>query len=108
MPLYKKSARTSSPVDDLRRHPILNLHWGNLQPAETVADLRFRRQVERVHGLGPRVIAELLAEIGVERSIMPTIHEKLARYASIDPEALQALGADKFPPAPLHEVRRTS
>ena len=32
--------------------------------AEIVADLRFRRQVLRLHRLGPRAMAELLAEIG--------------------------------------------
>ncbi len=75
--------------------------------AEVVADLEFRQQVERVHALGARVLGELLAEIGTERSIMPTIHEKLGRYASIDPQALRVAGGDKFWPAPLHEVRGT-
>ena len=37
--------------------------------ANVVANLRFRRQVERLHRLGPRAIAELLAELGAERSI---------------------------------------
>ncbi len=36
--------------------------------AEHVADLKFRRAVERLHNLGPRATAELLAEIGAERS----------------------------------------
>ena len=76
--------------------------------AEIVADMQFRQTVERVHALGARALAEMLAEIGVERSIMPAIHEKLERYGSIDPEALRALGGDKFWPAPLHEVRRVS
>ena len=72
--------------------------------AEIVADLRFRQQVERLHALGPRVTAELLAEIGIERSIMPVINAKLRTYADIDPEALRAVGGDKFWPSPVREV----
>ena len=76
--------------------------------AEVVADIQFRQHVERLHALGPRVIGEMLAEIGTERSIMPTVAEKLRRYSNIDPEALRALGGDNFGPPPLHEVRRAS
>ena len=72
--------------------------------AERVANVRFRRQVERLHALGPRVTGELLAELGTERSIMTLIDQKLDRYAEIDPEALEAAGGDQFWPAPLHEV----
>ena len=73
--------------------------------AEIVADLRFRRQVERVHALGPRVTAEMLAEIGAERAIMTLIDEKLDRYVDLDPEALEATGGDGFWPVPIREVR---
>ena len=94
--------------------PIIVRHWLGVEPlhpvgqiaAEVVADLTFRRKVERLHRLGPRVVGELLAELGVERSIMPTIHEKLERYANINPQTLRAVGGDDFWPAPLHEVRR--
>lgn len=74
--------------------------------AEVVTGLEFRQQVARVHALGARVTAELLAEIGTEQSIMPVINEKLERYASINPQALRMAGGDKFAPLPLHEVRR--
>ena len=73
--------------------------------AEIVSDLRYRRQIEQVHALGSRVLGELLAEIAVKHSIVPTLHETLERYAGIDPQTLRALGGDKFSPAPLHEVR---
>ena len=43
---------------------------------DAVADLKFRRQVERLHRLGPCVTAELLAEIGAERSIQTVIARK--------------------------------
>ena len=73
--------------------------------AETVANLRFRRKVERVHSLGPRVTAELLAEIGAERNIRTVIDDKLERYAELDPKAVTVTGGDDFWPAPLTEVK---
>ncbi len=72
--------------------------------AELVAALRFRRQVERLHQLGPRATAELLAEIGAERSIQTIIEHKLATYAEIDPAAIEAAGGLEFWPAPLRAV----
>ncbi len=72
--------------------------------AEIVADLRFRRQVQRLHQLGPRVTAELLAEIGAERSIQTVIDQKVARYAALDPRVLEMVGADDFWPVPLREA----
>ena len=74
--------------------------------AEVVADLQFRRQVQRLHGLGDRVLGEFLAEIGAERSIMTLIDQKLDTYAELGPETLEATGGDEFWPVPLHEVRR--
>ncbi len=74
--------------------------------AEVVADLRFRRQVLRLHRLGPRVTAELLAELGVERSIMTLIDGKLDRYTDLDPKTLEAAGGDGFPPLPIHGIER--
>ncbi len=93
-------------------HPIIARHFFGVEPfrsigevaAEVVADLRVRRQVLRLHRLGPRVTAELLAEIGAERGITTIINQKLERYAELDPEALEATGGDRFWPAPLREV----
>ena len=72
--------------------------------AEVVADMRFRRQIERLHRLGPRAVAELLAEIGAERGITAIVDRKLATYAAIDPMALEVASGDKFWPVPIHEV----
>lgn len=69
--------------------------------AETVAHLHFRRNVERVHGLGARAVAELLAEVGAERSIQHLIDRKVERYADLDPDVIQALGGDQFASTPL-------
>ncbi len=72
--------------------------------AEKVADLRFRRQVQQLHDRGVRVVAELLAEIGAERSIQTVIDEKLDTYAELEPAALEATGGDGFWQPPLREV----
>ena len=73
--------------------------------AETIADPRFRRQVERVYVLGPRVIAELLAEIGAERSIRTLIDQKLDTYAELDRKVIEAVGGVGFWPATGRDIR---
>ncbi len=74
--------------------------------AEIGARLHFRRQVERLHRLGPRATAELLAEIGAERGIQTVIDQKLDTYIELDPEVLETAGGDVFSPLPIHEVER--
>jgi hypothetical protein len=69
--------------------------------------IHFQRLVRQAHALGPRVIAELLAEIGAEFLIRVSIERKLERYAALDPQILRAVGADRFPPwPPLRLVSR--
>ncbi len=72
-----------------------------------IDNLRFRRQVEHPHRLGPHATAELLAEIGAERSIQTIIDRKLDTYAELEPEALEATGGDAFWPVPIRRVPRT-
>ena len=67
--------------------------------AKIVTDLRFQRDVERLHELGPRTLAEFLAELGVKRAITTVIDQQLSRYASLDTGTLSALGGDRFPPS---------
>ena len=76
-----------------------------LVTADAVADLRFRRRVERLHRLGPRAVGELLAELGVERSINTIIDSKLATYVDLDAAAIEAAGGDSFWPLPFWAVR---
>lgn len=71
-----------------------------------VADLALKRTVERVHGLGPRAVYELLVEIGEQRLCRTYLEQRVRRYAEIDPADLIALGGDTFPRPPLHEVHR--
>jgi hypothetical protein len=66
--------------------------------------MRRQRLCTRIHGLGPRVFAELLGEL--ERYGIADLDRRLERYAQLDPEVLARLGADRFPPAPIHLVGR--
>lgn len=78
-------------------------HIGSLA-ADLVGNPRFRRQVEHLHSLGPRAIAELLAEICAEHSIRTVINRKLDRYSQLRPETLSAAGGDRFPAVPVRLV----
>ncbi len=107
------SAVESTPADlDPAAHPIIAKHWFGIEPlrpigevaAEVVADLQFRRHVQRLHGLGDRVLGEFLAEISAERGIRTLIDQKLDTYAELDPEVLKAAGGDEFWHPPLREV----
>ena len=96
---------------DPAAHPIIARHVFGVEPfpidriaAEVVADMRFRHQVLRLHLLGPRVTAELLAEIGAERGIQTIIDQKLERYA-VEPETLEVAGGDQFWSVPIHGVK---
>ena len=60
--------------------------------------LRLARAAERLHALPPRVLAELLAEIGAPLSTVE-------RYAALDADLIRAVGADRFPPRPVYVVR---
>jgi hypothetical protein len=58
-----------------------------------VADVKFAHQIERLHRLGPRAVAELLAEIGARHLIRQPIEATVERYvARLDPEMLAATG----------------
>ena len=80
-----------------------------LGPGEraAISALRRQRQIQKVHGLGPRALDELLIEIGTKHGITIDIERIVERYAALDPEAVRLAGGDRFPPVPLHEVRRT-
>ena len=63
-------------------------------------NLRRQRQIEHVHRLGPRAVGELLYEVAkgedLDRALEP--------YQRLTPNLLKAVGGDRFPPAPIHEV----
>ena len=97
----KKLSRVLAPQPRARNQPFPRL--GDIA-AEIVADLRFRRQVERLHDLGPRATGELLAEIGEQRACRTFIDGRLEAYARLDPDVIRELNGDKFPRPPLHRV----
>ena len=94
------------PDFDPAQMPILATHWYDVTPLRPigqvamVADLKFRQLVEHLHRLGPRAVAELLCEVAkgedLDRALEP--------YQRLTPDLLKALGGDRFPPVPIHEV----
>ena len=114
LPNLPRAFHSESPANfNAEACPILARHWFGLGPfrsiggvaAEVVADLRFQRQVQRLHHLGPRAVGELLAEIGVERGIRTVVDQKLERYTALDPKAPEVTGGDTFWPVPPREIR---
>lgn len=87
----------SPPLDfDPTQLPILARHYFGVAPVadpNVLRDLRFRRDVARLHKLGPRPLYELLAEIGRQHQCRAKV------YGALDPATVAQLGGDRFPPA---------
>ncbi len=61
---------TIPPGFDPDSHPIIAVHFFGLNPANGTAHARdLRRDVQRLHRLGPRVPREFLPEVGAEHTI---------------------------------------
>ena len=73
--------------------------------AEIAANVRFQRRVINLCKR-PRLVGELLARLGAERSITSRIDQLLEELENLDPEALELAGGDRFPPLPIHGVER--
>ena len=71
-------------------------------PTSAIMELVRRRRVQRVWSCGPRTMLELLDEIGSERGIGTVIDATLARYATLDPAVVRAVGARDWPRPILH------
>jgi hypothetical protein len=72
---------------------------------DRTTELRLQRGAEHLHRLGPRAIAELLAEIGHRADCLDDVLEVLGRYrAGLTPELLRQVGGDRFPPSVPREV----
>jgi hypothetical protein len=66
-----------------------------------VVDLRdeiFRRDLVRLHKLGPRAYYQMLADLGAQRLIRTEIEALVRRYSRIDPTRLAAAAGDRWPP----------
>ena len=110
-PRQSIGAFDSIPVDfNPDTHPILAEHWFGSAPlhpigevaAQLVADRRRQRQFEHVTLLGPRAVGELLYEVADGGDLDCA----LAAYERLTPALLKALGGDRFPSLPIHEVQR--
>ncbi len=72
---------------------------------DRTAELRLRRGAEHLHRLGPRAIAELLAEIGHQAGCTAEVIELLEQYRHrLTPELLRQVGGDRLPPSVPREV----
>ena len=73
---------------------------------EVVASVRaIEHLVARVHALGQRPLAEMLAEIAIATGHPEIVADRVEAYAGLDPEAVRFVGGDKFPPMPLELVK---
>ena len=66
--------------------------------------LRRQRHVEQIHRHGARVLFELVDELDRVHGLGDDLDRRLEAYAGLDPDLLVALGADRFPAAPLRVV----
>ena len=57
-------------------------------------DVRFRRDVEAIRRLPPRVLYEFLAELSARHLIRTEVEALARRYARLDPAVLAALGIE--------------
>jgi hypothetical protein len=68
-------------------------------------ELRYRRQVEHLHRLGPRAIDGLLRKTADLIGGWPVITRLLAEYETrLTPKLLRAVGGDRLPRRPLRVV----
>lgn len=124
MSITMSAPRTASRTDntrpieaagiDPRQHPIIARHFFGIEAlrpigqvagevaARVAADLKQQHQVGHLHSLGPRPVLEALKEVAAGGEL-DTV---LADYAQLDLEVVVALGGNRFPPVPIHGVRR--
>ncbi len=70
-----------------------------------LAGPRFEHLCRQVHALGPRPMAELLAEIATATGEPNLIADRVEAYSKLDPEIVRAVGGDRFAPMSLQVVR---
>ena len=70
------------------------------------SDLAFRREIESLHRLGPRVTGELIAELVHRHG--PEVRATMTTFAALDRDVLEAVDALIWPPLPLFAVREAA
>ena len=69
--------------------------------------LRLQRGAAHLHALGPRAVAELLAEVAQSIGGTPSILDRLQEYERrLSPAMVSVAGGDRFPPRPVRAVPR--
>ena len=67
--------------------------------------LRLQRGAQHVHALGPRAVAEMVAQVAREGLDLPGTLDLMDRWRDgLSAERLAATHGDRFPPRPLREV----
>lgn len=93
---------------DPAARPIIARHFFGVEPFRpigeiannVVADVKRQRQIEHVHRIGARAVAELLYEVAEGEDL----DRALDAYGRLTPDLLKAVGADDFAPSPLHAI----
>ena len=73
--------------------------------AQALTEPHFERMVEHLHRLGPRPVGELLIEIAIATGQSSLVMDRLQAYARLNPEIVNFVGGDHFPPSVLGVVR---
>jgi hypothetical protein len=72
------------------------------RPRSPSVQVNFRRQREvETICCTPRLVLELLCELGRHHGIVEDIDRRLARYAALDLDLLRAIDCDRFAASPL-------
>lgn len=74
--------------------------------SDPFVSLRLQRGAEHLHALGPRAVAEFLAEVSGKIGGLPAIQSLLVEYQRLTPGMVRAAGGDRFPPRPLRIVAK--
>jgi hypothetical protein len=72
------------------------------RPRDLIYDYGFRREINALHQLGPRVTGELIAELVHRHG--PEARSTMASFAALDHGTLAELDALLWPRLPLHVV----
>jgi hypothetical protein len=88
------------------QHALAKICKHEAADLDELAQYRLRAAAVGLHRLGERATAEFVVEVAREYLIGTPLLAKLDRYLSrLSPELLAALGADRLPPAPIHQIR---
>ncbi len=71
-----------------------------------ICDLRRRRNISRLCREWPRAIGEIIDEVGAKSGRMTAIEQRLEECVRLlDAGVVEAVGADRLAPVPIHAVR---